>query len=145
MKETYFSVFSEPETLRKIASRLINDEYLNTTSGQRWDDGLNRDKTMIFVPSNSLQEAIAFSNSGGSLIWLGSSLRKKPDRLLRPALSIHGVNSVSLCRHVIFYALEFIIDCTNSHSSSLILLPNFIRSRSHAPAGNERLPSPLGL
>jgi hypothetical protein len=145
MKETYFSVFSEPEALRNIASRLINDKYPNAASGQRSADSNNQDQTIIFVPSNSLQEAIEFSNSGGSLIWLGSSLRKKPDRFLRPALSIHGVNSVSVCRHAISYALDFIINCRNSHSSSLILLPSFIRSKCHSPLDNEQQPSTLGL
>jgi hypothetical protein len=144
MKEKCVSVFSEPEALRNIANRLIDKRYSNAALVKIWGDSLNQGQIINFVPSKSLQEAIEFSNSGGSLIWLGSSLRKKPNRLLRPTLSIHGVNSVSICRHAIFYALNFIVECKNSHSSSLLLLPSFMRSRSHSPVGDEILPSPIG-
>jgi hypothetical protein len=145
MKEKYISVFSEPDALRNIANRLIDERYSNAASVQEWGDRLNQGQVINFVPSKTLHEAIEFSNSGGSLIWLGSSLRKKPNRLLRPILSIHGVNSVSICRHAIFYALEFIIECRNSHSSTLILLPSFMRSKSHSPVGDEILPSSFGV
>lgn len=144
MREKCISVFSEPDALRNIATRLIDERNTNAASVQDWGVSPNQDQVINFVPSKTLHEAIEFSNSGGYLIWLGSSLRKRPNRLLRPALSIHGVNSVSVCHHAIFYALEFIIECRNSHSSSLILLPSFMKSRSYSPVRDEIFPSPFG-
>lgn len=135
MLSNIVTIYSETESLTRLAETILLESF---SFHIRHHEGTSPHQLltprMAYVPVSSHQQAAELSNQGGSLFWLGSSVRQ-PARGLNPVVAICGVNSVSVCRRAIQIAGNHLITAEQVDSLFVAFLPGYMRrpNRHNAP------------